>query len=130
MTKYWYEKDPEVKAEIIEETKAKVSEEFVRRFYEWLKDEAEMSDSDYGRKYGYSKPKEPHKDNVKAVMVFQKYMFCACRNLCEWEDKGYNGDAIYELRKQGFLSEQLSKWKTYYYISQKTAKQIYKEYKA
>ena len=113
-----------------EEAKAKISEEFINRFYEWLDDEKNLPDYEYGKKYGWSKSKELHKDNLKAVEAFQKYIFCAFWMVDRWESFGYDRHVIWELTNDKFLSEQIRKWKTYYYISQRIAKQIYREHKA
>lgn len=111
------------------EAKVKISEEFMNKFYEWLEDEKNLSDHDFGWKYGWCKPKKLHKDNLKAVTAFQTYIFCSYRNNEQWEKAGYERRVIWELCHESFLSEKMEKWHTYYYISQRTAKQIYKEYK-
>ena len=109
--------------------KERIKAEFIRRYYEWLDDEKNLSDHDYGWKYGWKKGDQPHKDNQKSVVVFQSYMFSAYRLADEWEKAGFNRRDIWQLASEGFLSERMHKWKTYYYISQRTAKEIYKEHK-
>lgn len=119
------------------EAKAKICEEFLTRFYEWLDDYAEMPDKEYGRKYGWQKnPEIEATDNIKSLVRFQKYIFQG-RYTPEWEKAGYPREIIWQLSRDGFLSNQeYSNWNaratgrtSFYYISQKTAKQIYKEAK-
>lgn len=119
------------------EARAQISEEFMSMFHGWLQDYAEMPDLDYGRKYGWQKnPEVEAKDNIKSLVRFQKYIF-AGRWLPEWEKKGYDRKTIWDLNRDGFLSYQMySNWNArasgktdFYYISQKTAKEIYKESK-
>lgn len=116
------------------EARAKISEEFMSRYFEWLKDYEEMADMDYGRKYGWQRnPEIEAKDNMKSLIRFQKYMFSG-RWLQEWEKAGYDRKTIWDLNREGFLSYQMySNWNArasgrtdFYYISQKTAKEIYK----
>ena len=118
------------------EAKAKIKKEFIERFYQWLDDEKNLSPNDYGWKYGWQKGDVLHQDNLKSVMTFQKYMFSG-RWLPDWEKAGYDSRIIWDLNKEGFLSYQMySNWmarntgKTdFFFMSQKTAKEIYKEYK-
>ena len=113
------------------EAKQKIKEEFVRRYYEWLKDEIELSDNDYGRKYGwYKSANGPHKDTLKSVNVFQKYIFSGATQE-RWEAMGIDRKAIWALRSEGWLSCQEGHYRraTFYYLSQQRAKEIYKEAK-
>lgn len=118
------------------EAKAKIKEEFISRFYEWLEDEQNLSEKEFGWKYGWI-PKTKHKDNLTGIVAFQKYGF-AGRYLPAWEKEGYPKSVIWELVKEGFLSEDYSyssrairEGKTNFdFISQKTAKEILKEHKA
>lgn len=119
------------------EAKEMIKKEFIETYHEWLKDEREMPDDDYGRKYGWLKsPDGPHKDNFESVKVFMEYVFCG-RYLPGWERAGFDKEVIWSLNKEGFLSY---KWyqsyqarirgkSDFYYISQKTARVIYKESK-
>lgn len=116
------------------EAKAKIGDEFIRRFYEWLDDYDNMPDREYGRKYGWLKnPEVESKDNIKSLIRFQKYIFSG-RWLPEWEREGYERNTIWDLNREGFLSyQEYSNWNAratgrtdFYYISQKTAKEIYK----
>ena len=113
------------------EAKDKIVKEFIDRYHRWLSDRTELSDHDYGWKYGYLKSERllSLKDNQQAVIYFQKYIFCAYRTDDAWEKEGYDRRAIWQLHRDGFLSEDLSMRKVYRYISQATAKKIYKEYK-
>ena len=118
------------------EAREAIKKEFMDGFYEWLKDEAEMPEEEYGRKYGWGKGAELHKDNFDSVKVYMEYIF-AGRYLPGWERAGYSKEIIWELHHDGFLSY---KWyqsyqarirgkSDFYYINQKVARQIYKELK-
>lgn len=119
-----------------QETKERICNEFMSKYREWLNDAAHMDEYDYSRKYGYKKPEAEYKDNLKEVTLFQKYFF-AGRYLPAWEKAGYDRADIYALHREGFLSYDYdSSWKArqlkktdFYYISQKTAKEIYKAYR-
>ena len=120
------------------EAKQAIKDEFIKRFYEWLDDEKNLSDNDFGRKYGWGRGENSslHKDNLKGVACFQKYFFQG-RYIQGWEKVGYDRRAIWQLNHEGFLSYQYysnSQAKAlgrteFYYISQKTAKEIFKEWK-
>ena len=121
----------------INEAKERISEEFMSKYREWLKDYAEMTERDYGKKYGWQKnPEIEAKDNLKSVIRFQKYIFSG-RWLPEWEKAGYDRETIWQLSREKFLSNQeYSNWNarmtgrtSFYYISQAKAKEIYKAYK-
>lgn len=119
------------------EAKQKIKEEFIRRFYEWLDDEKNLSEKEFGWKYGWIMKGVQHKDNLTGVVAFQKYGW-AGRYLPAWEKEGYPKNVIWQLVREGFLSEDYScssrairEGKTNFdYISQKTAKEILKEWKA
>ena len=85
------------------ETRKRISEEFMNGFYQWLKDEAEMPETEYGRKYGYGKGENLHKDNLKGLQVYAKYFGFAGygKNL---KAAGYDMNAIWKLKQEGFLS--------------------------
>lgn len=117
------------------EAKELISKEFLRKFREWLDDYANMEERDYSKKYGYGRnPSIEVKDNLKGVAMFQKYIFSG-RYLPSWEREGYDRKVIWELEREGFLSHQYdSSWMArqtgrmdFFYLSQKTAKQVYKE---
>lgn len=120
------------------EARARISEEFMSRFHEWLDDYAEMPDMEYGRKYGWAKnPEVEAKNDMKSLIRFQKYIFSGLWDY-QWVKLGYEQRTLWELKKEGFLSYQMySNWEAratgktdFYYISQKTAKEIYKASKA
>ncbi len=113
----------------VTETKMMIKAEFIKTYYEWLKDLKEMSDKDYGFKYGWAKSQKEFKDNQQTMLTFTKYIFNAFRTDKQWEEAGYEKQIIWQLTREGFLSETSRKWKTFRYISQATAKQIYKEMK-
>lgn len=118
------------------EAKAKIEQEFISLYYEWRKDIADMSEHDFGWKYGFGKPKKEIKDNLSGVVCFQKYGFQG-RWIQGWERAGYDRFTIWELVKKGFLScKEYSNWQArasrcteWVFISQATAKQIYKQAK-
>ena len=118
------------------EAREAIKKELIEGFREWLRDEAEMPDDEYSRKYGWGKGKELHKDNFESLKVYMEYFF-AGRYLPGWVRAGYSKEIIYELHQEGFLSY---KWyqsyqarirgkSDWYFISQKVARAIYKESK-
>ena len=118
------------------EAKKMISEEFMNGFYEWLKDEAEMTDEEFGRKYGWGRVKV-HKDNLKGLYVYREYFFTG-RYVPGWKKAGYDMNAIWELKNEGWLSY-MRYWSSrakmlgedeFYYISKNTAREIYKAAKA
>ena len=120
------------------EARARISEEFMSRFHEWLGDYAEMPEREYARKYGYGKNHEIEaRNDMKSLIRFQKYIFQGFYDY-QWVKLGYEKHTLWELKKDGFLSYQMySNWEAratgktdFYYISQKTAKEIFKTSKA
>lgn len=119
------------------EAREKISKEFIDSYYEFLEDLNTLDVQAFGRKYGigYS-DKTPKTDCVRAVMNFQKYVF-AGRYINAWEKVGYDKQIIWELHRDGFLSHDYNtSWEArqlgrqdFYYLSQKTAKEVYKKYK-
>ena len=119
------------------EARERISKEFIENYYIWLTDRNTLDVKSFGKKYGceYTE-RTPSKDSIKAVVSFQKYIF-AGRYINAWEQAGYDKHAIWELHSEGFLSlDQDNSWQAhqlgkvdFYYISQKTAKEIYKAYK-
>lgn len=119
------------------EAKAMIAKEFIEGFTQWLKDEKEMPESEYGRKYGWGKAKQPHDDSYKSFTVYVDYMFTG-RYIQGWNKAGYESRVIYDLHKEGYLSyKYYSNWQArarkqedFYYINRKTAKAIHNQYKA
>ena len=121
------------------EAKEKICREFLDIYREWFADRTALSDMEYGKKYGWQKSERlmSLKDNLQAVTFFQQYIFTG-RWLPAWEKAGYDRNSIWELSREGFLSyKYYSNWQArasgrtdFYYISQKTAKEIYKAAKA
>ena len=121
-----------------EMAREKIIEEFMSKYYEWLKDREELSNQEYGMKYGWGKSEKlmSLKDNLTAVTFFQKYIFSG-RWLPQWEKQGYERHIIWELHRSGFLSHdywtnsnaRASGRTDFFYLSQKVAKEVYKEYK-
>ena len=126
----------------IEEAKKKIELGFIERYYEFLKDvnEKEINDKDFGWKYGYvltnDMKQKFSKDTQANLIWFQSHIFSGCW-LPAWEQSGFERNIIFELHRIGFLSYQWYRnymarctGKTdFYYISQATAKEIYKAYK-
>ena len=120
-----------------QEAKERITQEFIDGFVEWLKDEAEMSDFDYGRKYGWGKGAVRHTDNFDGFKVYMDYFFTG-RYLPGWVRQGYEEEAIWGLYHEGFLSyKNYSNWDArmrnqtqWFYIGRKTARAIFNTYKA
>ena len=119
----------------MKEAKLKIAKEFISKYLEWLNDHnnPEMSDRDYGRKYGWGKHTESLKDTQKTMLWFQSHVFSGkYRN--QWKAEGINP---FELYQDGFLSyDHCTSWKArqlgktdFFYINQNKAKEIYKAYK-
>ena len=113
------------------EAMEKITEEFMANYTEWFEDRTKLSDREYAQKNGWHKTEKLMnlKDNLTAVVHFHKYIFSAFRSTAGWEASGYEKQAIWQLNREGFLSYTQDKWKSFYYISQATAKKIYKERK-
>ena len=121
------------------EAKERICREFLDTYREWFSDRLDLTDMEYGRKYGWQKSERlmSLKDNLQAVTFFQQYIFTG-RWLPAWEKAGYDRRVIWELSNEGFLSyKYYSNWQArhtgrtdFYYLSQKTAKEIYKAAKA
>lgn len=122
---------------VIEEAKAKMESEFMSKYAAWLDDFENLSDRDYGRKYGWTKSKSFCGDCLKSVVLFQKYIWSG-RWMCDWEKAGYDKKVIWQLANEKYLSHSYySNWHAratghtdFYYFSQVMAKQIYKAHKA
>ena len=120
------------------EAKMKVAQEFISKYVEWLNDHnnPEMSDRDYGRKYGWGKCTSEMKDTQKSMLWFQSHVFSG-RYIWAWKEVGIDRDTVYELHRIGFFSyDYCTSYKAkmlgktdFYYISQNKAKEIYKVYK-
>ena len=119
----------------IKEAKLHIAKEFIDKYIEWMNDHnnAEMSDREYGMKYGWARFTSPVKDTQKSVIYFQSHCFNGkYRN--EYLAEGIDA---FELHRIGFLSydyctsyEARAKGKVdFFYINQNKAKEIYKAYK-
>ena len=119
------------------ETKEMIKKELMEGFCEWLRDEREMPDDEYGRKYGWGKAPEPHEDSFKALTVYMDYFFGG-RFLPGWIKAGYDRETIWALKEEGFLAyKSYTNWDArmrgqtdWFYITRKVAREIYKESKA
>lgn len=135
---YWIKwTDPQT----VDEARQKISEEFIRRYYEFLSDTqtCEINDKDFGWKYGYylteNMKKTFAKDTQKNLIWFQSHIFSG-RYLPKWEKEGFNKYTIWALNHDGFLSlDESHSYRArcegremFYYISQATAKELRKRY--
>ena len=119
------------------EAKEMIKKELMDGFHEWLRDEQEMPDFEYGKKYGWGKGAVAHKDNFKSLNVYMEYQFGG-RYLPGWVKAGYDKETIWALYHEGFLSyKNYSNWNArargmtdWFFITQKVAREIYREYKA
>ena len=85
------------------EAREKIKKEWIDGFYEWLDDEANMEDMEFGKKYGWLKGQTRHKDNWEGAKKYLQYFF-AGRYLPNWEKAGYERRAIWGLYEEGWLS--------------------------
>lgn len=115
------------KAGAVETIKA----EFMARYEEWLNDLRNLNDHDFGWKYGWQRSERTRnlKDNLTAVAIFQQY-FYPMRTYEKLEkDVNVPRQIIWALARDGWISESTRDRKAYYFISQKRAKEIWKEAK-
>jgi len=123
-----------------DEAKKSIAKEFISKYLEWIADynNTELTASDYGRKYGYSRSEETktQKDTQANLVWFQANIYSG-KYIGGWERVGYEKSMIYNLHQMGFLSYQYySNYQArqtghsdFYYINQAKAKEIYKAYK-
>ena len=129
----------------INEAKAMIEKEFIDRFYEFIQDVKTMdtltAGAEFSKKYGLFGRDESFKinhskDTQKNLLWFQANIFSG-RWETNWKKAGYDPRTIWLLHRDGFLSLQeysngmarATGRTSFYYISQATAKQIYKQYK-
>jgi hypothetical protein len=118
------------------QAKLQIAKEFVNKYIEWLTDHnnQEMTDSEFGRKYGYGKYAEPVKDTQKMMLWFHGHIFNG-KYLQQWRAEGIEP---FDLHREGFLSyDYCTSHKArvlgktdFFYINQNKAKEIYKAYKS
>lgn len=118
----------------------KIVDEFMSRYHEFLADAVNGTTMEFGKKYGFNLNADVltkySKDTQKNLLFFQSHVFSG-RYIPAWEKVGYHSNTIWALFHEGLLShEYYSSWKAhqtgmtdFYYISQKTAKEIHKEWK-
>lgn len=113
----------------IAEAKERITSEFIRRFDEWFDDLHNLPDAEYGRKYGWRKTEKVlnFKKNQAAYIYFQSYIWCGYAEWGMWLHDGYDRDTLNALTEEKFLSYEQKKWIGYCFISQATAKQIYRD---
>lgn len=126
--------------EEIEQAKARITEEFISRYYEFLEDVPNGGSKEFGWKYGILLTEEGirnhSKDTMKNLIWFQQNIFTG-RWLPMWVKEGYTKNVIWDLNNEGFLSYQVysngmaraSNRTDWYYIPQRIAKEIYREHK-
>lgn len=120
-----------------QEAKERITAEFIARYTQWFADKENLTTAEYNQKYIYCRTEEVAnlKDNLTAVTYFQSHVYSG-KWRYQWIAEGYDFNIIQQLAREGFLSyktyENMHKHpdRAYAYISQKLAKQIYKEYKA
>ena len=118
------------------EAKQMIGKELIDSFEEWRKDYDEMEDTAFGKKYGWGKGENKPKDTFESLKHFMDLIFGG-RWLPLWVKAGYPRDVIIELAREKWLSyQEYSNWNArhtgrteWYYISQRTAREIWKAYK-
>lgn len=134
---------PKISQEEVNAAKEAIASEFINSYYDFLGEvrNGYSQTMEFGKKYGFTltdEGVETHsKDSLKNLAWYQSRVFSG-RWLQDWEAVGYNRFLIWELARQGFLSEkEYSNWNaratgrtSFFFISQKTAKEIYKFYLA
>lgn len=116
-----------------EEAKAKISHELIDSFHEWLADYENLAENEFALKYGWGKGTNKQSDTFKSLKVFMEYVFTG-RYLPGWIRQGYPREVIWELHREGFLSytnysnynARMRGQTDWYYIPQRTAREIYK----
>jgi hypothetical protein len=116
------------------EAKERITAEFIAKYNEWLNEKANLTKLEYAQKYGFYKTEKvvALKDNLTAVTYFQSNIYKG-KWAYQWVREGYEFEILKQLAHDGFLSHtqyyNLHKHPDtdYFYISQKTAKLIYKE---
>lgn len=118
------------------EVQTAIKKEFMERYEQWMIDRFDLNDHDYGWKYGWCKSENLMnlKDSIKAVTIFQKYIFSG-KYMQTWEKEGYTRHELWELVRDGWLSEDYScsskairEGKTnFIYLSQRVAKEVWRE---
>lgn len=130
---------PKISQEELDAAKEAIAKEFIDSYYEFLEEvrSGKSQTIEFGRKYGFTLTdegvKDRSKDSAKTLVWFQSRVFSG-RWLQDWEAVGYSRYLIWELYKQGFLSnKEYYNWNaratgrtSFYYVSQKVAKEIYK----
>ena len=122
----------------VNEAKMIIAKEFISKYADWLNDynNQNMTDRDYGWKYGWCRGKQEMKDTPKSMIWFQGHIFSG-KYIKAWKEEGIDIQMLVALHREGFLSydyctshqaRMLGKT-DFYYINQAKAKEIYKAYK-
>lgn len=108
-----------------------IKAEFMKRYEEWLKDLADLDDHDFGWKYGWQRSERTRslKDNLTAVGVFQQYFYPTRTYERIEKDIGIPRQIIWAIARDGWISEITRDRKALYFVSQKRAKEIWREAK-
>lgn len=114
----------------VPEAKELIKKDFMDRYNTWMQDRFDLNDHDYGWKYGWQKSEKlmSLKDNLTAVAMFQKYIYPVRRDEKFASEVGIAKEVVWELSHEKWLSSVQKKWELRYYINQKTAKEIWKEF--
>ena len=118
------------------EAKEKISLELMNSFREYLNDWDKMPDFEFGKKYGWGKGSVQPKYCFDALKEFMDDIFGG-RWIQDWEKEGYPREVIWDLHHEKWLSlQEYSNYRarmtgrtSFYYISQRTAREIWKQYK-
>lgn len=105
--------------------------EFLDSYGDWYMDVKELSDSEWNVRHSWGRTEalKNCKDNLKTVVVFQKY-FHKARTVKEFKEEfGIEREIIWELARDKWLSkdEYNGRKETRYYFNQQRAKEIWKE---
>ena len=120
----------------INEAKKVISDDFLNRYYSWLEDynNKELSDRDYGHKYGWGRgSEEQKKDLQKNLLWFQSHVYSG-RYINGWPELGIDRNMVYQLHREGFFSyDYCTSYKArclgktdFYYLNQAKVKEIWK----
>ena len=121
----------------LNEAKKRISELFIDKFYEFIDDlkTTNGTGNEFGRKYGIQLRQEfvekRSKANLSNVSWFTSNIFNG-GTIDFWTRNGFEKEMIWTLVRDGFLAED-TPWKsgskTFYFIRQETAKDIFRTYK-
>ena len=115
------------------EAKDMISREFIGKFKAFLMDWDELEDREFGRKYGFLRGEKKPRYTFDGLKSFMRHVY-AGRTQKGWVAAGYEKKVIWMLRSEKWLSDYETKEngfrETVYYITQDTAREIWRAYKA